>query len=95
MPLDYCTYVLISQYDGDFYVGFSSDLDKRIEDHKKGRVKSTRNRRPLELIYCEYHRNKFDALRREKYLKTTAGKKGLKLMIRESLEEFKVRKTNK
>ena len=89
MHLEFCTYVLVSRRDGDFYIGFSSDLKKRLTDHNNGKVISTRNRRPLELIYFESHRNKYDALRRDKYLKTTAGKKALRLMIRESLVEFK------
>ena len=89
MYLDYCTYVLFSHHDGDLYVGFSSNLTNRLKDHKNGKVSSTKARRPLELIYCEFHQNKYDALRREKYLKSTAGKKGLKLMIRERLEELR------
>ena len=44
-------------------------------------------RRPLHLVYCEYHSSKTDALRREKYLKTTAGKKALKLMLRDALSD--------
>ena len=88
MHLAYCTYVLFSHHDGDLYVGFSSNLTNRIKDHKNGKVSSTKGRRPLELIYCEFHQNKYDALE-EKYLKSTAGKKGLKLMIRESLEEIR------
>ena len=88
MILDYCTYVLFSFKDRAFYVGFTSNLNNRLQDHHHGRVISTKNRRPLELVYSEYHQNKYDALRREKYLKSTAGKKGLRLMIRERLQEI-------
>ena len=62
MHLAYCTYVLFSHHDGDLYVGFSSNLTNRIKDHKNGKVSSTKGRRPLELIYCEFHQNKYDAL---------------------------------
>lgn len=41
--------------------------------------------RPLALVYCEYHGSKVDALRRESHFKTTAGKKAIKLMLREAL----------
>ena len=44
-------------------------------------------RRPLELIFYEVYFNKKDALRREKYFKTTAGKKALKIMLRETNTE--------
>ena len=67
------------------YIGYSANLTNRLRDHNKGNVLSTKGRRPLQLIYTEFHSNKYDALRREKYFKTTIGKKGLKLMIREKL----------
>ncbi len=87
--LQYCVYVLLSKADGQLYAGYSTDLDQRLTDHFEGHVPSTASRRPLRLIYCEYHISKTDALRREKYFKTTAGKKGLKLMLRETLAEFR------
>ena len=71
------------------YIGYSANLTKRLLDHKNGNVLSTKGRRPLELIYTEFHSNKYDALRREKYFKTTSGKKGLKLMLREKLGELR------
>lgn len=38
---------------------------------------------PVELVFYEAYRNKYDALRREKYLKTSKGKSTLKNMLRE------------
>ena len=52
-----------------------------------GTTKSTAWRRPFEIIFCEYYVDKKDATRREMYFKTTAGKKALKLMLRETLAE--------
>lgn len=89
MFLPYCVYVLFSHRDKKFYFGYSANLNNRLQDHQRGRVLSTKGRRPLELVYCEFHKNKMDALRREKYFKTTAGKKGIKLMLRERLKELK------
>ena len=85
--LPYCVYVLRSQSDKKLYIGFTSNLKQRLSNHKNGHVASTASRRPLDLIYCEYHESKHDALRREAYLKTTAGKKALKLMLRDALTE--------
>jgi putative endonuclease len=45
------TYVLLSEKDEKYYVGFSQDLKERINKHQSGKVKSTVNRRPLKLIY--------------------------------------------
>ena len=74
----YYTYVLQSQKDGKFYVGFTKDLKLRFEQHTKGLVESTRDRRPLTLIYYEACLDREDATRREKYLKTYHGKMFLK-----------------
>jgi len=70
----YYTYVLRSKTDNKNYVGFTSDLMQRFEAHNKGKVESTRNRRPLELIYFEGCLSKDDAIHREKYLKSHYGK---------------------
>jgi len=66
----YYVYVLKSEKDGNMYVGCTGDLRERVALHNAGQVKSTRDRRPFELVYYEACRNQKDALRREKYLKT-------------------------
>ena len=85
LGLNYCVYVLYSLRDFKMYIGYTTNLEKRLEDHNAGKTTSTAPRRPLKLIFCEYYLSKQDAMRREKYFKTTAGKKGLKLMLRETL----------
>ena len=70
----YWVYVLKSLKDGKNYTGYSKHLPSRFEAHQKGEVQSTRNRRPLEIIYVEGCLNQKDALKREKYLKTHYGK---------------------
>jgi putative endonuclease len=85
MNLPYCVYVLKSRQDKQLYIGFSSNLKQRLSDHFNGKVDSTSHRCPLDLIFCEYHPSKDDALRREGYFKTGAGKRAIKLMLREAL----------
>lgn len=86
--LSHCVYVLLSLKDNKLYIGSSSNLKERLTAHFHGDSKSTSFRRPFKLIFCEYFVSKKDALRREKYFKTTAGKKSLKLITRESLKEI-------
>ena len=62
-------YVLRSKKDRSFYIGFASDLKARMEKHNQGLVQSTKNIRPMELMYCEVYKSKKDALIREKRLK--------------------------
>ncbi len=75
------TYVLKSKKDGELYIGFSSDLKKRLEEHNKGLVDITKHRRPFELVYYEACSNKEKALAREKSLKTGFGRSYLKRRI--------------
>lgn len=70
----YYTYVLLSLKDGKKYTGYTSDLSLRFEAHSSGKVKSTKHRRPLKLLYFEGCLSKEDAIKREKYLKTYYGK---------------------
>jgi len=79
----YYVYVLQSQKDKLLYIGFTENIKSRITHHNKGLVLSTKNRRPLVLIFYEFYLMKEDALRRESYLKTSKGKTALKLMLKE------------
>ena len=73
----YYTYVLQSEKDNGFYIGFTKNLKLRFEQHNKGIVDSTKDRRPFSLIYYEACLDQSDATRREKYLKTYNGKRFL------------------
>lgn len=81
MSAFYYVYVLLSMADKKFYTGYTQDLRSRIKQHESGAVPSTQNRRPLELVYYEACRNQTDAIRREKYLKSTWGKRYLRLRL--------------
>ena len=54
-------FTLLSEKDRHFYTGATNDLKKRFEEHQKGRVNSTKNRRPMKLIYYEACINEKDA----------------------------------
>jgi len=68
-------------------VGFTSDLNRRLKRHNDGLVESTRPRKPFDLVYYEACVNKQDAIRREKYLKSTYGKRYIRNRISNYLEE--------
>jgi len=76
-------YVLESLKDGNRYIGYTNNLKKRIEEHKKGLSFSTMFRLPFNLIYFEGCLNQEDAKRREDYLKTTQGRRFLGLRLQE------------
>lgn len=78
-------YVLRSQKDGKNYVGYTKNLKLRFEQHNKGLAASTKDRRPLDLIYYEACLDQQDATRREKYLKTIYGKRYIKSRLKSYL----------
>ena len=73
----YYSYVLQSEKDNGFYVGFTKNLKLRFGQHNKGLVESTKDRMPMKLIYYEARLNQSDATKREKYLKTYNGRRYL------------------
>lgn len=81
-------YILLSKKDGKLYTGFTNNIKRRIKEHNKGYVISTKDRRPFELIYCEVCKDKNDALAREKYLKSGMGKRFLKNRLKFYLENL-------
>ena len=74
----YYVYVLKGQKDDRLYVGHTEDLVKRFKEHNSGKVKSTKDRAPLVLIYYEASTVLMDAIKREKALKTGFGRSYLK-----------------
>jgi len=69
----------------------TAGLKRRVSEHKLGKVISTKNKRPVKLIYYEAYLLKEDVMRREKYLKTTYGKRDLKRQLSSLLKILKLR----
>lgn len=76
---------LLQLKDAKIYTGSTGDLRRRLLEHQQGKVISTENKRPLKLIHYEAYILKSDAARRERYLKTTEGKRFLKQQIKDFL----------
>lgn len=81
----YFVYVLKSLKDSKWYTGSTNNLTTPVDAHNDGRVESTRNRRPLNLIYYEACLNEHDARIREQYLKSAWGKRYLKNRLKNYL----------
>lgn len=62
-------YVLKSRHDGNLYIGSTNDLRRRFQEHNAGKVTSTKDRRPFELVYYEAYKAESDARHREQNLK--------------------------
>jgi len=77
----YYVYILYSLKDCKLYIGFTSNLKKRVYDHNAGLNTSTKSRRPLQLIYAESYCNEKDARIREKFYKSGRGHEILKKIL--------------
>lgn len=82
---NYIVYVLQSELDKEFYVGYTTNLRKRLVEHNCGKVGSTKQRKPFTVVYYEVCYNQIDALHREKYLKSSYGKRYIKNRIKNYL----------
>ena len=74
----FTVYVLSSEKDSSWYIGHTTDLDKRLKEHNTGRTRTTSRKMPWKIIYYEVSFNKADAIAREKYLKSGMGRRYLK-----------------
>lgn len=84
------TYVLLSLKTKRLYIGFSSDLKQRVEEHNKGLVGTfTKNNKPYKLIFYEAFIAEKDARLQEKFYKSGYGREVLQDKIKNSLESIK------
>jgi putative endonuclease len=67
--MSYFVYILRSIKDSSFYIGYTNNLDRRLEEHNKGESRYTRKKKPWKIFYFEIFRSKSEALKRERFLK--------------------------
>ena len=80
----YTVYILQCE-DGNLVTGYTTELNRKIIQHQEGEIRSTKNRLPVTLLFYETYMVPSDAIRRQKYLKTAAGKKAVKVMLKDTL----------
>jgi len=83
----YYVYILQSQKNKSFYIGYTSDLKKRFKEHNEGKSLATKPFRPYKLIFYEAFLSRIDAKRRETHLKGGYGRKTIKGMLKKYSNE--------
>ena len=78
--MKYYIYVL-QLNDNTFYKGLTNNLQKRISEHKNGKCLSTKNKRPIILIYSEKFDTRIEARNREKFFKSGEGRELIKNIL--------------
>ena len=71
----YYTYILKSLKNNKYYIGYSSDIDRRLERHNNGKVKYSMIYRPWIIYYFERFEDKRDAILRERQIKSWKSRK--------------------
>jgi len=84
-------YLLHSETDSGLYIGYSTDLRRRLAQHKEGASQATSFRGPWTLIYYEAYLEEADAIGRERYLKSGAGGKLIRSQLRNYFSNHPVR----
>ena len=79
----FCVYVLESVQSNELYIGYTNNLTRRLAEHNNGTEVATKRYMPWKCIHCEHSVLEEDARRREGYLKTTQGRRMLKLRLKE------------
>ncbi len=78
----YYVYVIQSLKNGRLYTGQTYDIDKRLDEHNQGVFNGyTKGKGPWKLVYSEKFNSRNEAIAREKYLKTGAGRDFIKKQI--------------
>ncbi len=67
--LMFFVYILQSQKDKSYYIGYSKDVASRLVQHNTGKSTYTKRKIPWNLVYTEKFELKSDAIKREKFLK--------------------------
>ena len=80
----YYTYIIQSQKDGSFYIGYSEYPEKRLEKHNSSKSGYTSTKQPWNLVYTEEFQTKSEALKREKFIKSQKSKSFIISLINNS-----------
>ncbi|WP_072993167.1 GIY-YIG nuclease family protein [Pseudozobellia thermophila] len=75
-------YVLYSTIADAFYVGLTSNLERRLKEHNEKKNVSTKKGVPWKVVHSEVFETRPEARKREKYLKSAAGRRWRKQNIR-------------
>jgi len=79
--MPYFVYVIESA-EGSRYTGQTPDLERRLKEHNGGNSHSTKHGSSWRIVYHEQFGTRGEAMKREKYLKTGAGRDFLKRHFR-------------
>ncbi|MCA1758517.1 MAG: GIY-YIG nuclease family protein [Bacteroidales bacterium] len=79
--MKFTVYILESEFDESFYIGYSSNLEQRLQYHNSGKSRYTSKKMPWKLVHTENFETRSEALKREKFLKKQRNREFYKRLI--------------
>jgi putative endonuclease len=82
--MTYFVYILQSQRDGSYYIGYTNNLEERLKRHNEGRSVFTRPKLPWVVVYQETFDSRAEAMKRERELKSRKDREFISALVRAS-----------
>ena len=79
--MEYWVYIIQSDFDQSFYIGFTSNIEQRLSYHNSGKSRYTSRKMPWKLVYSEKYQTRSEAIKREKFLKKQRNRNFYKRLI--------------
>ncbi|MFH1694758.1 MAG: GIY-YIG nuclease family protein [Patescibacteria group bacterium] len=79
----YFLYILVSQSINKTYVGITDNLERRLGEHNSDKHSYTKRYVPWKIIYKEQLSTREEARKREKYFKSTTGRRLMKKLLKD------------
>ena len=77
----YTVYILYSDKTGQYYIGYTNDIERRLGEHNRKKGKFTDRGIPWVLKYTENYTTKDEAQKREAYIKSRKSKQYIRQLI--------------
>ncbi|MBN1986740.1 MAG: GIY-YIG nuclease family protein [Prolixibacteraceae bacterium] len=67
--IKFTVYIIQSEKDDSFYIGFTSNIEQRLSYHNSGKSRYTSRKMPWRLVYTEEFSTRSEAVKRERFFK--------------------------
>ena len=79
--MEYYVYLLESEKDGTYYIGYTKNMEDRLKKHNNSKTGYTSRKQPWKIVYFEEYGMKSEAIKRERFLKNQKNKSFYKALI--------------
>lgn len=86
--MSFFVYILYSHNHNRTYTGQTDNVESRITKHNSGRVKSTKAYKPWVLIHTDKFNSRAEAMKQEKWYKSSAGRKRIAEILKNYLHSI-------